>query len=128
MKSLTLEKGSIMDNQVVKQTIDELVEQIEDSELLDLYLRLLKRELKKDNPQQDFFATSDEEEQGYIVEITPEGELFYQHLLEYLYTHNSIRIADQKTNHKDLFTNYCFYSWRLSPRIKAIIVYAFFIF
>ena len=61
MKSLTLEKGSIMDNQVVKQTIDELVEQIEDSELLDLYLRLLKRELKKDNAQQGFFATSDEE-------------------------------------------------------------------
>lgn len=61
MKSLTLGKGSIMDNQVVKQTIHELVEQIEDSELLDLYLRLLKRELKKDNAQQDFFATSDEE-------------------------------------------------------------------
>ena len=50
-----------MDNQVVKQTIHELVDQIEDSELLDLYLRLLKRELKKDNAQQDFFATSDEE-------------------------------------------------------------------
>ena len=61
MKSLTLGKGSIMDNQVVKQTIHELVDQIEDSELLDLYLRLLKRELKKDNAQQDFFATSDEE-------------------------------------------------------------------
>ena len=39
-----------------------------------------------------------EEEQGYIVEITPEGELFYLQLLEYLYTHNSIRIADQKSD------------------------------
>jgi hypothetical protein len=49
-----------MDTQAVKQTIHELVDQIEDGELLDLYLKLLKRELRKDIPRQDFFATANE--------------------------------------------------------------------
>ena len=50
-----------MDTQVVKQTIHELVEQIEDNELLDLYLRLLKREFKKEEVQKGFFTTTDNE-------------------------------------------------------------------
>ncbi|MFY0653821.1 MAG: hypothetical protein JXQ96_17400 [Cyclobacteriaceae bacterium] len=51
-----------MDTQVVKQTIHELVEQIDDNELLDLYLRLLKREFKKEEVQKEFFTTTDSEQ------------------------------------------------------------------
>jgi hypothetical protein len=39
-----------------------------------------------------------EEKQSFIVEISPEGELYYLKLLEYLYTHHSIESADQKSD------------------------------
>jgi len=61
MKSLSLLKGVIMKTQVVKQTIHELVDQIEDNELLTLYLKLLEREIKKPISDSTFFATTDED-------------------------------------------------------------------
>ncbi|MFY0653820.1 MAG: hypothetical protein JXQ96_17395 [Cyclobacteriaceae bacterium] len=39
-----------------------------------------------------------EEKQGYIVEITPEGEFHYLQLLEYLYKYHSEESADRKSN------------------------------
>ncbi len=48
-----------MKTQVVKQTIHKLVDQIEDNELLTLYLKLLEREIKKPEPS-PFFEKTDE--------------------------------------------------------------------
>lgn len=62
MKTLSLpeENYLAMNTKVVKQTLHELIDQIEDNELLILYLQLLERELRKDTSK-DFFNTSDEE-------------------------------------------------------------------
>ena len=49
-----------MDTRVVKQTLHQLIDQIEDKELLTIYLRLLERELRKTSDK-DFFDTSDED-------------------------------------------------------------------
>lgn len=47
-----------MNTQVARKTLHELIDQIEDGELLSLYVKLLERELKKES-YQDFFNTSD---------------------------------------------------------------------
>jgi len=46
-----------MNVQVAKKTLHELIDQIEDNELLTLYAKLLKREIRK-VASQDFFNTS----------------------------------------------------------------------
>lgn len=38
-----------------------------------------------------------EEKPGYAVDITPEGEVFYLRLLEYLYDTHSMESADRKS-------------------------------
>ena len=60
MLFLSEENAAVMDTQVVKQTLHQLIDQIEDKELLTIYLRLLERELKKTSDK-DFFDTSDED-------------------------------------------------------------------
>ena len=45
-----------MQIQALQQELHQLIDQIEDEELLQLYSHLLQRELKKNNP--DFFNTS----------------------------------------------------------------------
>ena len=60
MKMLPLEKGRVMNTQIVKQTIHELIDQIEDDELLTLYLKLLEREIRKEASNHDFFVIDDE--------------------------------------------------------------------
>ncbi len=50
-----------METQVVKQAIHELVDKIEDRELLDLYFRLLERELGKESSGGSIFATTKED-------------------------------------------------------------------
>ena len=47
-----------MNTQVAKKTLHELIDQIEDNELLSLYVKLLEREIKKESSQ-DFFSTSE---------------------------------------------------------------------
>lgn len=47
-----------METQVLKKAIHDLVEEINDKELLELYLRLLRREAKREAPD-DFFSASD---------------------------------------------------------------------
>ncbi len=49
-----------MNTQVVKQSLHQLIDQIEDKELLLLYQQLLERELKKMNSK-DFFNNSEDE-------------------------------------------------------------------
>ncbi|MEM7109352.1 MAG: hypothetical protein AAF519_14095 [Bacteroidota bacterium] len=49
-----------MNTQAVKQTLHELIDQIEDEELLAIYLQLLERELRK-NTTSDFFNTTESE-------------------------------------------------------------------
>ncbi len=46
-----------MNVQVAKKTLHELIDQIEDNELLILYAKLLKREIRKVSSQ-DFFNTT----------------------------------------------------------------------
>jgi len=58
MKSLTLVKSENMNTQVAKKTLHELIDQIEDNELLSLYVKLLEREIRKESSQ-DFFNTSE---------------------------------------------------------------------
>jgi len=62
MKTLSLLKENylVMNTQVVKQTLHELIDQIEDKDLLIIYLQLLERELRKDTSI-DFFNTTEEE-------------------------------------------------------------------
>ena len=45
-----------MDTQVAKKTLHEMIDQIEDDELLTLYVKLLGREIKK-TAAQDVFST-----------------------------------------------------------------------
>lgn len=58
MKSLTLTKSENMNTQVAKKTLHELIDQIEDNELLSLYVKLLEREIRKVSSH-DFFNTSE---------------------------------------------------------------------
>jgi polyhydroxyalkanoate synthesis regulator phasin len=58
MKSLTLVKREEMNAKVAKQTLHELIDRIEDDELLNLYVKLLERELRK-TASQDFFKTTE---------------------------------------------------------------------
>ena len=60
MLFLSEENAAVMDTTVVKQTLHQLIDQIEDKELLTIYLRLLERELRKTSDK-DFFDTSDED-------------------------------------------------------------------
>lgn len=46
-----------MNTNVVKKTLHELIDRIEDDELLDLYVRLLQREISKKTSQDFFKAT-----------------------------------------------------------------------
>ena len=45
-----------MNTKVAKKTLHELIDRIEDDELLNLYVRLLEREIRK-TASQDFFKT-----------------------------------------------------------------------
>lgn len=47
-----------MDVQVAKKTLHELIDQIEDDELLTLYIKLLEREIKRITAK-DFFNTTE---------------------------------------------------------------------
>jgi polyhydroxyalkanoate synthesis regulator phasin len=58
MKSLTLVKREEMNAKVAKKTLHELIDRIEDDELLNLYVKLLERELRK-TASQDFFKTTE---------------------------------------------------------------------
>lgn len=62
MKTLALLKENhlVMNTQVVKETLHQLIDQIEDKELLTIYLHLLERELRKDTLG-DFFYTTEED-------------------------------------------------------------------
>ncbi len=58
MKSLTLIKRVEMNPKVAKKTLHELIDQIEDDELLTLYVKLLEREIEK-TASIDFFNTTE---------------------------------------------------------------------
>ena len=58
MKSLTLVKSENMNTQVAKKTLHELIDQIEDNELLSLYVKLLEREIKRGSSR-ELFTTSE---------------------------------------------------------------------
>jgi len=58
MKSLTLVKREEMNTKVAKKTLHELIDRIEDNELLNLYVKLLEREIRKP-ASQDFFKTTE---------------------------------------------------------------------
>lgn len=47
-----------MNTKVVKKTLHELIDRIEDDELLNLYVKLLEREIRK-TTSQDFFKTKE---------------------------------------------------------------------
>lgn len=47
-----------MNTKIAKKTLHELIDRIEDGELLNLYVRLLEREIKK-TAYQDFFKTTE---------------------------------------------------------------------
>jgi translation initiation factor 2 beta subunit (eIF-2beta)/eIF-5 len=47
-----------MNTKVAKKKLHELIDQIDDDELLNLYVRLLEREIRKTVPQ-DFFKTTE---------------------------------------------------------------------
>ena len=47
-----------MNTQVAKKTLHEMIDQIEDDELLNLYVRLLEREVRR-NSLQDAFSTTE---------------------------------------------------------------------
>ena len=49
-----------MDVQVAKKTLHEIIDQIEDDELLTLYVKLLEREIKK-TATKDYFNTTESE-------------------------------------------------------------------
>jgi polyhydroxyalkanoate synthesis regulator phasin len=57
-KLLTLVKRETMNTQVAKKTLHDLIDRIEDDELLNLYVRLLEREIRK-TASQDFFKTTE---------------------------------------------------------------------
>jgi hypothetical protein len=46
-----------MNTQVAKKTLHEMIDQIEDDELLTLYVKLLRREIRKDTNQYTFNTT-----------------------------------------------------------------------
>jgi hypothetical protein len=54
MKSLTLVKREEMNTKVAKKTLHDLIDRIEDDEVLNLYVKLLEREIRK-TASQDFF-------------------------------------------------------------------------
>ena len=58
MKSLTLLKKAGMNTKVARKTLHELIDQIEDDELLTLYVKLLEREIRN-TASLDFFKTTE---------------------------------------------------------------------
>lgn len=60
MLSLPIENYLDMNTKVVKQTLHQLIDQIEDNELLNIYLQLLERELRKGAATKFFDAKNDE--------------------------------------------------------------------
>ncbi|MEO1054065.1 MAG: hypothetical protein AAFX87_25735, partial [Bacteroidota bacterium] len=53
-------KNALMNTSIAKETLHRLIDQIEDEELLRIYIRLLERELGKSSSK-DFFKTTDED-------------------------------------------------------------------
>ena len=49
-----------MNVKTAKKTLHELIDQIEDNELLNIYIKLLEREVKKNN-YKNFFNTNDQD-------------------------------------------------------------------
>ena len=63
IKTLFLQQAKsylIMNTQVVKQTLHQLIDKIQDKELLTIYLKLLESELRM-SATKDFFNTTDED-------------------------------------------------------------------